>query len=204
MQLILITQRNRKVNKCNVSYCEVLLFLQSNFMLNPVRLPKHTYTQRACDRWQILLKHCYVHKSFAPAWGEAANRSRRTIEPVSAWAAPRRETIRLQAAESRYDKLCVLSESLVCVCVCYHCPITSGISPLRLQRCWWHTGESCREDYQPKSNQISHIMFVLFKSLQRNSFCPHEPVQTQTSMKNRITWADDHLKRSALHMIKCK
>lgn len=117
MQLILITQRNRKVNKCNVSYCEVLLFLQRNFMLNPVRLPKHTYTQRACDRWQILLKRCYVHKSFAPAWGEAANRSRRTIEPVSAWAAPRWETIRLQAAESRYDKLCVLSQSLVCVCV---------------------------------------------------------------------------------------
>lgn len=118
MQLILITQRNRKVNKCNVSYCEVLLFLQRNFMLNPVKLPKHTYTQRACDRWQILLKRCYVHKSFAPAWGEAANRSRRTIEPVSAWAAPRWETIRLQAAESRYDKLCVLSQSLVCVCVC--------------------------------------------------------------------------------------
>lgn len=94
-----------------------LLFLQRNFMLNPVRLPKHTSTQKACDRWQILLKCCYVHKSFAPAWGEAVNRSRLSIEPVSAWAAPRRENIRLQAAESRYDKLCALSQSVMCVCV---------------------------------------------------------------------------------------
>lgn len=85
-------------------------------MLNPIRLTKHTYTQRACDRWQILLNRCYVHKSFAPACGETANRSRRSIEPVSAWETPHRETIRLQAAESYYDNCACCHNHSVCVC----------------------------------------------------------------------------------------
>jgi len=148
---------------------------------------------------RFFLTVCYVHKRFSPTWGETANRSRCSIEPVSAWTAPRRETISLEASVPLRLTLCAVTFILpVRACVCDHCSITSqGSTRVRLQRCWWHTAERIT-----RQNQIKSLILCLcYSKVYRRTalVLMHEPVKTRNLDEKQRTQAHKYMQNAALN-----